>query len=125
MDAKQRLPVEFYKTCFSLHINETERIYAKALHHPKTPWDGSVRHQPHNHVGSLRSVDHKIPKSIMGRGCLRYLIMRLRFYCVDDIRKLNGVLNKKDRNVISDEIVVAVFCIKLSGETAHVAYCIG
>ena len=61
----------------------------------------------------------------MGGGCLRHFIVRFRLDGMDQIGKLDRVLNEKHRNVVADQIVVAFFRIKLDREAAHVAGKIG
>ncbi len=40
---------------------------------------------------------------------------------MDQVRKLHGVLNEEDGNVVPDHIEVAFLGVKLNGESAHVA----
>ncbi len=48
--------------------------------------------------------------------------MRLWFYCVHEVRKLDGVLNEKDRHVVADQIEVAFFGVELDRKATHVAH---
>lgn len=64
----------------------------------------------------------KIPKVIMRRLSLRHLVLRLGFNRMNDIRELDRVLNKEDRNVIPDNIPVSLRGIHLDGEPAHIAH---
>lgn len=51
--------------------------------------------------------------------------MRLRLDSMDDIGKFNRILDEKHGNVVSNNVPVAFFCIKLDGEASNVADCIG
>jgi methyl coenzyme M reductase subunit C-like uncharacterized protein (methanogenesis marker protein 7) len=59
---------------------------------------------------------------VIRRSYLRNLIVRLGFSSVDDIRELHRVLNEEDRDVVSNDIPVALVGVELDGETAHVSH---
>jgi hypothetical protein len=40
---------------------------------------------------------------------------------MDEVRKLDGILNKEDRNVVSDEIPIPLLRVELDSETSDVA----
>ena len=52
---------------------------------------------------------------------LGYLVMRLRLDRMDHVRKFNCILNKKDRDVVSDQVPVALLSEKLNGEASYVS----
>ena len=52
-------------------------------------------------------------------------LMRLRLDRMDQIGKLDRVLNEEDGNVVADQIEVAFLGIELDGEAAHVARQVG
>jgi hypothetical protein len=47
--------------------------------------------------------------------------MRLRLHSVNKIREFNSILNEENGNVISDDIPVAFFSIKLDCEPSDIA----
>jgi hypothetical protein len=47
--------------------------------------------------------------------------VRLWLYRVDQIRKLHRVLNKKDGDIVTDEVIVAFARVKFNRKSAHVA----
>ena len=51
--------------------------------------------------------------------------MRLGLHRVDQVGELHRILDEEDRDVVADEIPVALVRIELHGETAHVARGIG
>ena len=51
--------------------------------------------------------------------------MRLRFGCVNQIREFHRVLNEKNRNVVADQIPIALVGIELDSKTSHIAHRIG
>lgn len=66
----------------------------------------------------------EIPEIIVRTLTLRHLIMRLRLNRMNNIRELDRVLNKENRNVIPDDIPVSLRGIHLNSEPAHIAHCI-
>ena len=44
---------------------------------------------------------------------------------MNQIREFHRVLNEKNRNIVADQIPIALVGIELHRETAHVAHCIG
>ena len=67
----------------------------------------------------------EIPERVM-RGCrLRNFVVRFRLNGVDEIGKLDRILNEEDRHVVTNQIVVPFLRIKLDGKAPHVAGEIG
>ena len=56
----------------------------------------------------------------MGARRLRIAAIRLHLHRMDQIGKLDGVLNEKHRDIVADEIEVAFVGVELDGEAAHV-----
>ena len=52
---------------------------------------------------------------------MRHFIVRLRLHGVNEVREFNGVLNEENGNVISDDVPVAFFCIKLDRKPSDIA----
>ena len=61
----------------------------------------------------------------MGGRSLGHFIVRFRLDRMNEIGKLNSVLNKEDGNIISYQVIVTFFSVELDGKAARVAYCIG
>jgi hypothetical protein len=59
---------------------------------------------------------------VIGRSYLRNLIVRLGLSSMDDIGELYRVLNEEDRDVVSNDIPVALVGVELDGETANVSH---
>ena len=47
--------------------------------------------------------------------------MRLRFGRMDEIGKLDSVLNKENRHVVSDDVPVSFVGVELDGKASNVA----
>ena len=61
----------------------------------------------------------------MRRLGLRKAAIGLGLGRVDQVGKLDGVLDEEDRDVVADDVPVALFGIKLDGKAAHVARQVG
>src|SRR5664280_41009 len=63
---------------------------------------------------------NEIPECVV-RGCrLGESPVRLHLYGVDQIRKLDSILDKEDRDVIADKIPIAFFSVELDRKSTHV-----
>ena len=50
MRARHGLPMKFAEHRFAHCVDETKRVYTKALHHAIAAWNAAVTHHPHQHV---------------------------------------------------------------------------
>jgi hypothetical protein len=57
----------------------------------------------------------------MRRLRLRHFIIRLRLSSMNYVWKLHRVLYEEDRNVVADDVPIALFGVELDGETADIA----
>ncbi len=117
-----RAPVEFDEARFALGVDQPESVHAEALHAAQAFRDRPVRHRPDDHVRRLRHQRNKVPEGIVRRATGRDFIVRLGFHCVDEVGKLDRVLNEEDRHVVADQIEVAFVGEKFHGKTAYVAH---
>ena len=121
LHAELRLPDEFDEGGFVLSVHQPERMYAKPLHEAKGARDGAVGHDPHDHVHQFRRETDEIPEIIVCRLRLRERAIGLRLHRMDDVRELDGVLDEEHRDVVADEIPVALLGVELDCEAANVA----
>ena len=94
---------------------------AEALHHPQRARDRAVGHRPHQHVGGFRHQRCPVPERVVRAAGLRIAAIGLHLHRVDQVGKLDRVLDEEDRNVVADQIPIALLGIELHGEAAHVA----
>ncbi len=94
---------------------------AEALDVAQRARDGAVRHRPHQHVHALGHQRDEIPERVVRRRRLREAAIRLHLHGVDQVGKLDGVLDEEHRDVVADQVEVAFVGIELHGEAAHVA----
>ena len=96
--------MKFDKGGFALVIDQTEGMHAESVHHPVASRNRPIRHHPHDHMHGFRCEGDKIPKRIVRRGGLRHFIIGFRFEGMDQIGKLDRILNEEHRNVIADQV---------------------
>ena len=102
-------------------INEAEGVDPKALDHPQRTRDGAVGHHPHQHVHRLRAEGDEVPEVVMGRSGLGETPVRFHLHGVDQVGELHGILNEEDRDIVADEIVVALRRVELHRKAPHIA----
>ncbi len=117
-----RLPVELDETADALGIDQAEGVHAEAFHRPVAARQGAVGHGPEHHVCGLRRQRDEVPESVVGRLRLRDLVVRLGFDRVDEVRKLDGILDEEHWHVVADQVEVALVGVELGGKAAHVAH---
>ncbi|MNF81594.1 hypothetical protein D3C84_638730 [compost metagenome] len=115
-------PMEFDEARFPFGIDQAEGMHTEALHAAQAFRDGPVGHGPDHHVGRFRNQADKVPKRIVGRAAGGDFVVRFWFDRVDEVRKLDGVLNEKHRHVIAHQVEVAFIGEKLHGETSYIAH---
>ena len=115
------LPVKLDEGRFAFGIDEAERVDTKALHCAKGARDRAIRHGPHDHVKALRRQADKVPEIIvrglrLGEGAIRLGLGRM-----DEVWKLNRILDEKDGDIVADKVPVALLRIELDREAPNVA----
>ena len=71
-------------------------------------------------IGFGRQRD-EVPEIVVGAGGLRKVLVGLLLDRVDDVGKLDRVLDEEHRDVVADEVPVALLGIELHRKAAHVA----
>src|SRR5258705_6650561 len=102
-------------------MDEPKGVDAESFHEAKGAGNRPVRHDPHHHVHAFRRQGDEIPEVIVGRLRVRKFSIRFRFGSMDQIGKLDGVLNKEHRNVIPDNVPIAFLRVKLYSEAANIS----
>ena len=116
-----RLPMELHESRFVLRVHEAEGVDAEPFHEAERTRDRPVRHDPHDHVHGFRRQRDKIPEIIVRRLRLRKGPVRLFLDGMDEVRKANGILDEEHRDVVADDVPVALPGIELYGEAPDVA----
>ena len=119
-----RLPVKFDEGRLAFGVHHPKGVDAKAFHHAIAARNRAIRHRPHQHVSGFGHQRRPVPERIVGAAGLRKGAIGFHFDGMDEIGKLDGVLDEKDRDIVADEVPVSLFGIELHGKPAHVTRCI-
>jgi hypothetical protein len=125
LQAQLGLPVEFDKGRVACCVEQPEGVNAEAFHCAKRARDCPVGHDPHDHVHRFRGETDEIPEIVVRGLGLRKSAIRLWLSGVDDVGKLDRVLDEEDRDVVTDNVPIAFLCVKFDREAAHIAREIG
>ena len=118
--AELRPPVEFNEGRVAGIVDEPEGVDAEAFHHPKAARNRAVGHDPHDHVHRLRRERDVIPECVVCGLRLGKLAVRILLGGMDQVGKLDRVLNEEHRDVVADEIEVSFLGVELDREAADV-----
>ena len=121
LHAELRPPVKLHEGRGAVVVDEAKAVDAEAFHHAQRPRKRAIRHDPHHHVHRLGRQRDEVPERVVRGRRLRKAPVGLHLHGVDEIGELDRVLDEEDRNVVADEIPVALLGVELDGEAAHVA----
>ena len=121
LHAELRLPVELDERRLAGGVDEAERVHAEALHEPERAGDRPVRHRPHHHVRGFGHQRDEVPEVVVRRLGLGEAAVGRLLDGVDEVGELDRVLDEEHRDVVADEIPVALLRVELDGEAADVA----
>ncbi|KOS95830.1 hypothetical protein DM45_3892 [Burkholderia mallei] len=112
----EALPVELHVGHAAMGVDELVRVHAVAVHLAVTRRRAGVRIDARDHVRRLRLVREEIEESV---GVLNVRVRR-RLQRMHHVRELHRVADEENRQIIADEIPVALRRVELRGETARV-----
>ena len=121
LQAELRLPVKLDEGGPVFLIEKAESVDAKPFHEAEGSGDGPIRHDPHDHVHALRREGDEIPEGVVRRLRLRKCAIRFRLHRMDDVGKLDRVLDEEDRDVVADKVPIPLLGVELDCESPHVA----
>ena len=125
LQARLRLPVELDEGRLAVGVDQAEGVDAEALHEAERARDGPVGHDPHDHVHAFGRQRDEVPEVVVRGLRLREAAVGLLLGGVDQVGELDRVLDEEDRDVVADEVPVALLGVELDGEAAHVARQVG
>jgi hypothetical protein len=106
-------------------VHEPEGVHARPAHHPVAARHAVVRHHPDDGVHRLRGERHEVPEGVVRGARLRHLVVRFGLDRVHQVRELDRVLDEEHRDVVADEVEVALLGVELGREAADVADGVG
>jgi hypothetical protein len=102
-------------------VHPRERVHAEAVHVPVRRRRAAVAEQHGDHVRRLGRVREEVPERVgvleSGR--------RVALVRVHHVGELHRVADEEHRQVVADEVVVALLRVELDGEAAWVAFAVG
>nr|WP_222115930.1 hypothetical protein [Chromobacterium vaccinii] len=104
----------------AFRIDQPKTVDAKAFYHAQRARQRAVGHDPHHHVHGLWRQRDEIPESVVRGGRLRKAAIRLHLDRMDQVGKFDRVLNEENRNIVADQIPIALPCVELDGEAAYI-----
>ncbi len=125
VDTETRLEVELDQGGFTGVVDHAEGVDAEALHGAEGTGDSAVRHVPESVVRGLGVQAHEVPEGVVRTLRLGDLPVRVRFGGVDDIGKLDAVLDEEDRDVVAHQVPGALVGVELHAPAARVAHGVG
>src|SRR3954447_1979782 len=99
----------FDEHCYAILIDPFVRVDAGTLHHAIVCRNPPRRIDERHHMERFRGTGTKIEKPLAVLDICNWV----RFKRMDHVRELNRIANEKNLQVITDEIPVTVFRIKL------------
>lgn len=99
---EMRHPVVLDESGFAFSVDKTEGVNTETLHVSERSGDSSVREDPGLHGSGLGVEGHEIPSVVVGSLSLGDFDMGFGLDGVDQVDKLDGILDEEDRNVVSD-----------------------
>ena len=121
LQTQLRPPVKLHECGFAVRIEQAEAVDAEAFHHAQRTRNPAIGHSPHNCMHRLRRQRDKIPERIVRRGRLRKAAVRLHLHRMDQIGKLDRVLDEEHRDIVAYQVPVAFLGVELHREAAHIA----
>ena len=72
-------------------------------------------------MGRLGHQPDEIPEGVVRAGGLRVTPVGFHFHRMDEVGKLDRILNEKHRDVVADQVPIALAGVEFNREAAHVA----
>ena len=110
---------------FPLGINDAEGVHAKPFHEAEAARNRAIGHDPHDHVHRLRAQADEVPEIVMRGLRLRKTTIGGWLCGVDQVGKLDRILNEEHGNVVTDKVPIALAGVEFRREATHVARQIG
>ena len=125
LQPERGLPVELDEMRLALGIDQPEGMYAEAFHEAEATRDRAVGHDPHDHVHRFGAERDEVPEIVMRGLRLREAAIGRGLGGVDQIGELDRVLDEEHRDIVADEVPIALAGVELGGKAAHVARQVG
>ena len=98
---------------------------SETFHESEGPGNGPIGHRPHDHVHAFGHKGNEVPEVVMCSLSLREFSVGLRLGRMNQIRKLDRILNEEYRNVVPNNVPVSLLRIELYGKPSNVSRQVG
>lgn len=102
--ALQRAEPELDELGLSVVADKAKGVHTEAICMPVGTNGTMSTHCPHKSVHAARLLTEKVPGAVMGRCCLRDLPVWLGLDRMNQVWKLDSVLDKKYRYIVANNI---------------------
>ena len=114
-------PVKFGEHHLALGIDELEGVHTEAVHLAVARWCPKIGIEVGKHVRRLRNVREEVEEPV---GVLD-VAHRRRLQRMDHVGEFDRVADEENREVVADEIPIALISVELCGEAAGIAQRLG
>lgn len=114
------LEVLLNQECFAIFVDKFESVGRVSVHVGVSDGVSTLRHQNSYLMESLRAVRPEVPLHV---GVVS-VSNGVSLLGVDEVRELDGVLDKEHGSVVTDHIVVTILSIELDGKSSGVTIAI-
>ena len=102
-------------------VDEAEGVAAVAVHLAQALGDAAIAEQYGDLMQGLGMAGPEVP----GGGGAAQVGARIPLLGVDEVGEFQRIANEEHRGVVAHQVPVALLGVKLEGEAAHVAFCVG
>jgi hypothetical protein len=116
-DALVSLEMILHIVYITLFINPLVGMGTVSIHMSETIRSTAIREENSNLVKSLWAITPEIPSHVW----IFAVILWISLLTVDEVWELDWILDKENRGVISDHIVITLFSVKLNCKSSWIS----
>ena len=117
LDSLICLEVVLNKECFTGSIDPLEGVGTVAVHVSVSIGSSTIRHKDGDLMEGLWRIRPEVPGHLSGLNTSLWVSL----LAVDEIWELDWILDEENWSVVSDDIVVAFFCVELDSEASWIS----
>jgi hypothetical protein len=113
------LEAELDELCLAFVGDETECVHTPAIDMPEGAYGAMAAHRPEKCVKPGRLLREEVPRAVVSGGSLRYLLVRTWLDGIDQIQKLDSILDEEHGYAVSDDVLKLLKCLELFEPNKH------
>ena len=125
LKAKLWLPMKLDERGFTRGGDQAIGMNSEPFHEAESAGDSAIGHGPHDHVHAFRHEGNEVPKVVVSGLCLWEVAVGLGLGGMNEVGKLEGVLDEEHGNVVADDVPITLLGVELDGKTTDVSREIG